>query len=139
VRWERWVEARYRGQSHELPLPWVQNLAARFHRAHERRFGFADPSGTVEVVTLEVRGALADERVLHGRAAEREATTPATRAMAVHAGRRVRATLHAHPTRRAWRGRGPAFVLQDGATLWIPPGWRAKTGGGGAVIVERGA
>ena len=52
------ADLRYRGQSFELSVPLGAGLAERFHRAHEERYGYADRSGTIELVavrTAEVR------------------------------------------------------------------------------------
>lgn len=49
------ADMRYVGQSHELEVAdggdW-ETLMDRFHRAHERRFGFDRPGEPVEVVNL---------------------------------------------------------------------------------------
>jgi N-methylhydantoinase A len=47
---ERFVEARYRGQSYEIRIPWK----ADFHEAHRRQHGFAREA-PVEVVNAVVR------------------------------------------------------------------------------------
>src|SRR5262249_56206170 len=46
------------GEEHELTVEAtpLATLAARFHAAHERRYGFADRDAALEVVTLEVGG-----------------------------------------------------------------------------------
>jgi len=52
------ADLRYRGQSFELTVPLGPDLAARFHRAHEERYGHADPERELELVavrTAEVR------------------------------------------------------------------------------------
>ena len=52
------ADLRYRGQSFELTVPLGLGLAAAFHRAHEARYGYADPERQVELVavrTAEVR------------------------------------------------------------------------------------
>jgi N-methylhydantoinase A len=52
------ADLRYRGQSFELTVPLGEGLAERFHRAHEDRYGYADRSRPVELVsvrTAEVR------------------------------------------------------------------------------------
>jgi N-methylhydantoinase A len=54
------ADLRYRGQSFELTVPLGPDLAARFHRAHEERYGYADISREIELVALrraEVRPA----------------------------------------------------------------------------------
>jgi N-methylhydantoinase A len=52
------ADLRYRGQSFELTVPLGPDLAERFHRAHEERYGVADRDRQVELVavrTAEVR------------------------------------------------------------------------------------
>ena len=52
------ADLRYRGQSFELTVPVGDDLAQAFHRAHEERYGYADPEREIELVavrTAEVR------------------------------------------------------------------------------------
>ena len=54
------ADLRYEGQSFELTVPLGPRLAERFHVAHERRYGYADPGRALELVavrTAEVRPA----------------------------------------------------------------------------------
>lgn len=137
---ERHAEVRYRGQAHELPLPAspLAGLAARFHAAHERRYGFADPGRAVEVVTLDVRASLpaAARREPPARGPRRAA--PAGRAAVRDGGRDAVATLWTRGALGAGaRFAGPAVVLDDGATLWVPRGWTARVHANGAVVAER--
>jgi len=46
------ADLRYQGQSFELSVPLQQGLADAFHRAHEERYGYADPSRRVELVAV---------------------------------------------------------------------------------------
>jgi N-methylhydantoinase A len=46
------ADLRYRGQSFELTVPLGYDLAARFHRAHEERYGYADPEREIELVAV---------------------------------------------------------------------------------------
>jgi N-methylhydantoinase A len=46
------ADLRYRGQSFELTVPLQPDLAAAFHRAHEARYGYADPEREVELVAV---------------------------------------------------------------------------------------
>ena len=55
------AEVRYAGQSHELSVPADANIIAlrqAFADAHEERYGYRDPDGQVELVTLRVSCAL---------------------------------------------------------------------------------
>lgn len=67
VEIERAADLRYVGQSFELRVPvpdpagfddaasYRQTVAERFHAAHRRRYGHAEPSEPVELVTLRLR------------------------------------------------------------------------------------
>jgi N-methylhydantoinase A/oxoprolinase/acetone carboxylase beta subunit len=46
------ADLRYRGQSFELSVPLGGGLAGRFHRAHEERYGYADPRREIELVAV---------------------------------------------------------------------------------------
>jgi N-methylhydantoinase A len=52
------ADLRYAGQSFELTIPLGSDLAERFHRAHEERYGYADPDRPLQLVavrTAEIR------------------------------------------------------------------------------------
>ena len=46
------ADLRYVGQSFELTVPLGPDLAARFHAAHEERYGYADRQRTIELVAV---------------------------------------------------------------------------------------
>src|SRR3954454_21801475 len=50
------ADLRYRGQSFELTVPLGDELADRFHRAHEARYGYADREREVELVAVPPAG-----------------------------------------------------------------------------------
>jgi N-methylhydantoinase A/oxoprolinase/acetone carboxylase beta subunit len=106
-------ELRYRGQSYELPIesdstdPAV--LREELARAHERRYGYRDDSGEVELVTIRasVWGA-APQLSLSG------------------AGWEERAPIV-----------GPAVHPLPEATLYVPPGWSGEVDAWGTVHLQR--
>jgi N-methylhydantoinase A len=46
------ADLRYRGQSFELTVPLEPDLAGAFNRAHEARYGYADPKREIELVAV---------------------------------------------------------------------------------------
>ncbi|MEX0673625.1 MAG: hydantoinase/oxoprolinase family protein [Gaiellaceae bacterium] len=46
------ADLRYAGQSFELSVPLGPALAERFHEAHAERYGYADPSRSIELVAV---------------------------------------------------------------------------------------
>jgi len=139
VKLGRRAEARALGQAHELsidawPLP---GLAARFHAAHERRYGFADHEAVVQVVTLEVSGWLPARlpRVRDASPAGSRGRTAKT-APAWVGGGTMEVPVR---TRGDVRGkvRGPAVIADDGSTLWVAPGWTARPHRSGAMVLAQ--
>jgi N-methylhydantoinase A len=57
------ADLRYRGQSFELTVPLGPDLAARFHRAHEERYGVADRAREVELVAVRMAEVRAGPRL----------------------------------------------------------------------------
>ena len=140
IAFRREYDARYRGQSFELDVPYapsVRGVVERFHEKHERRYGYAVPDEPVELVNAR----------LTATAPAGEAETPRLRSAPltdVRGGsiphhdnvetRNVyidgnyvdvdvyqRDTLHAH----SMIG-GPALVEQYDTCTYVPPGWSAK-------------
>jgi N-methylhydantoinase A len=106
------ADLRYAGQSFELAVPLgggADGVRAAFHRAHEERYGYADRSRPLELVTV--------------RTADME-PGPAL-------------NLAGDPSRTSNRVAGPAVLELDGATAWIPPGW-VGVRDGSTWVVTRG-
>jgi N-methylhydantoinase A len=136
---ERWAELRYRGQSHELPLQGGVLLLDRFHREHERRFGFSAPERVVEVVTLEVRGTRAEPQWRSPAPVRAAARRGAARRTRVHVAGRWRdvSVFHREALTATKVVKGPAIVVEDGATLWVGAGWRGRPDRSGTLVLLR--
>jgi N-methylhydantoinase A len=134
---ERWVDARYPGQSYEVVVPYRPGWPREFHRLHARLYGHADPRRPIEVVTLRVRGRGGAARLPGDPPARRAAAAPAVRRPVFFGGR-------SHPTlvlRRddlspGRRVRGPAVVCEYSATALVPPGWRCRVDRHGGLVLE---
>ena len=139
VRLEHRALVRALGQAHELTvvaMP-LASLRERFHATHERRYGFADRDAVVQVVTLEVEGWL-PERLPRERRASPRKPGRVGRVRAWHDGRLVTAAVwRREALSRGARVRGPAVVEDDGATLWVAPGFTAHHHASGALVVTR--
>jgi N-methylhydantoinase A len=127
---ERWLDMRYVGQAYELSVPAAGDFVSSFHRAHERRYGYADASRPTEVVNVRARliGATPKPELPRHRPGAGDA-----RAAAIGVRRTVFAG-HGRPTpvynraklRAGCRFAGPAIVTEYSATTVVPPGWRAR-------------
>jgi|SRR6266850_4816668 len=135
---ERIVEARYRGQSHELAVPADGDWLQAFHGEHARRYGFSRPEEEVVAVTLKVVARLPVAPVplpSVGPAAPPSSRGP-RRLWDSGAWREgiaaERATLP--PGHRI---EGPAVITEAGATTYVPSGFTALLATDGSVRLRR--
>ena len=139
IRVFRTADLRYAGQSHELTLPVGPRLAQRFHRDHERAYGYARRGDEMELVTLRVRvegpvpkldwrsifgatrpSGMATERRLPGRFSTRGS---------------VRCLPRFSLPRHA-RLAGPLLVEEYSATTYVADGFELRVGDLGELVIE---
>lgn len=130
------ADLRYRGQAHEIRVtvdaPHENLFREAFETAHMRQFGYVIKDRPVELVTLRVRV---------------EAASPALPSIGKDDGPSAAAgpidTTAAGPV---WRREdfgpgqtvsGPAVVVQDDATTFIPTGWTATTDAHANLLLEQ--
>jgi N-methylhydantoinase A len=121
----RSLDIRYVGQGYELNIEAGKNAAARFHEAHRRRYGYADPERPVEVVNLRVRVVAVTKAIHFPRIPLRRGNGRRAilkKRMVYFEGRPYRAPVYDRS--RLVPGdafRGPAVVVEYSATSAIPP------------------
>lgn len=137
------VDARYRGQSHETTVPYEPGdgwgvLLERFHKLHRERNGFAREDDPVEVVTLRAESVgypllrWADLPEVAPSGELERPNRPVTTPTGVVLARVVnRAGLAADD-----EVAGPAIIEETEATTYLAPGERATVHGSGALEVE---
>jgi len=133
-------ELRYRGQAFELAIggdlrPDPADLAELFAAEHERRYGYRDPDGEIELVN--VRLAL----VVPGPEVRPEAAAPGrlgrtTRPVRFDGEWVEAAVLRGEPA-AGERAEGPCVLELPEATLVLPPRWSAEVDGSGTIVAER--
>jgi N-methylhydantoinase A len=133
VTLDRFIDARYAGQSHELRVraaEWTENL----HRAHALRYGYSNPANVVEAVTLRVEASTAAPPA---PIFERQVVTGESTTAQVYDGT---AWQHTQVVARAavlQPVRGPAVITEYSATTWVPAQWRVEPLADGSLILGR--
>jgi N-methylhydantoinase A len=129
IRIQRTLDLRYAGQGHSLKLAATKNFAAAFHREHERRYGYSDPSREMEIVNVGVRliGATPKPKPSRRSATKRSATLAIEAFEPVHFhGSSIKTRIYARARLQAGhRFDGPAIVTDYSATTAVLPNWRA--------------
>jgi N-methylhydantoinase A len=124
-RFDRSVDVRYQGQSHEIRLPLTADYLEQFHDEHARLYGYCDRQRPVEVVNLRLAAS--------GRGpkspVERLRTPPRSVSMSHRIrwrGRWLKAALFLRDQLRPRSAvKGPAIIAELSATTFVAPGWRA--------------
>ncbi|MBM3797521.1 MAG: hydantoinase/oxoprolinase family protein [Acidobacteria bacterium] len=128
----RTADLRYAGQSYEINVPW-DNAAARFHREHQRLYGYATPERAVETVTLRVRARRATPQPEFGKPAR---TASALQTRRIYIGGRWRnvPVVPRHSKTLAKPLAGPLLIPDYGATTLVLSGWSARVDRTGNLV-----
>jgi N-methylhydantoinase A len=140
-RHQRSLALRYKGQSFELEITRTSgNIAAEFHRAHQERYGYAQPANMVEVVSARVRSSGIVEKL-----AERKLDATRSRKV-LQSHENVNAYLDGKKLRIPVLNRAdlpagarlptPCIVTEYSSTTLIPTGTRAEVDSYGNLIIQ---
>jgi N-methylhydantoinase A len=140
-RHERSLALRYKGQSFELEIKKTNgNIAAEFHRAHQERYGYAQQSNVVEIVSARVRSSglvekLSPRRVNASRS--KQFSKPAKHVDAYLNGKQSGVAVYQRDDLPAGaRLRTPCIVTEYSSTTLIPTGARGEVDDYGNLIIQ---
>jgi N-methylhydantoinase A len=129
------LDVRYRGQSYEVSVPMQSDYRRRFHEAHERLYGYSDPTRPLEVVNLRVAGSAPSQAPPSPPVSRNPARALPHR---IHwAGRWVPAQLYPREALPSAGVQGAAVITEFSATLLVPEGWTVRVAETGDLILER--
>jgi N-methylhydantoinase A len=141
IRGERLLDMRYIGQAYELTVPESGDFLAAFHKAHERRYGYADVARAVEVVNVRARLiGLTDQPQLDRprRSTRRAAARVVEMRRALFGGRAYQTRVYDRAQfAPAQKFVGPAIVSEYSATTVVSPGWRGVVDSWGNLILTQ--
>ena len=130
---ERWIDARYAGQSFELGVPaagWVD----AFHTAHEERYGYRRAATALEAVTLRVVVSAPPPLVSARPLEEATSAPPLVAREVIHGGRTHEArSVRRSDLRAGHELAGPLIVEEYSGTTWVPPEWALRVDGRGCL------
>ena len=124
------MNLRYAGQGYEITVEATDDYVELFHREHERRYGYANRSRTVELVNIRIRAVVPSETI---HSAEHERRSGDGRKAAI-CDRQIfvdggwsKGMVYAREELRAGDSFcGPAVVAEYSATTFVPPGCRVE-------------
>jgi N-methylhydantoinase A len=133
-------ELRYRGQAFELPIPGPpepdpDRLAEDFAREHEARYGYRDPQGRLELVTIRV-AAVEPGPEPRPKAAADGSLSESEREARFGGDWAATRVLRGEPE-AGFEAEGPCVFELPEATLVLPPGWSASVDEAGTITAVR--
>jgi len=140
-RHDRSLAMRYLGQSFELEVKQTAgNIRAAFHRAHLARYGYAQKTNTIEIVSARLRSIGVVEKIRQGRLStshQARMTKPRSQVQVFLDRKRVRAGLYRRDDLAAGaRLRGPCIVTEYSSTTLIPDYCTASVDPYGNLVIE---
>lgn len=137
---ERSLAMRYKGQSFELEIKKTgADIAAKFHRAHLARYGYAQ-SNIVEVVSARLRSTGMIEKLPQPRlkvSGKQGYAKPVKQVAAYLDGKKLNVAVYERDELAAGvRLRTPCIVTEYSSTTLIPPGARAEVDDFGNLLIQ---
>ncbi|MCY3973065.1 MAG: hydantoinase/oxoprolinase family protein, partial [Candidatus Dadabacteria bacterium] len=135
LRAEKFVDARYKGQSHEITVPFSAGLTEEFHKLHLKRFGYVMEDIAVETTAVRIRA--------HGEKSGAALPEMKPRGGSVPSGERdvwrggvcrKFKTYRREDFGPGFRFEGPALVFEDTSVLMVTPEFRCEVDGWGNVV-----
>ena len=132
---------RYRGQGHELNIPYSRGLVDDFRREHQRRYGYSYPDRGVELVTLRLRAKVKSEsssRVRIEQSSFRSAKSRRIETASVYFhSARLKTAVHAREELQSGKKYyGPAVITEYSATTVVPPGLPFFLDKAGSLVIQ---
>lgn len=135
IKFKRFLDVRYKRQSHEITVPFTKNFISAFHREHKKMYGYNKTKSEVEIITLRLR-AIAKKRELEIPLLSNDRTKIKTsKETIIFGGKNIK--LLAYSRKDFYSGykfEGPALVLEDTSTILIPPGYKCHVDDWGNII-----
>jgi N-methylhydantoinase A len=141
MRFERYLDMRYHGQSYEIMVPFDQDYVERFHALHEKTYGYRNPDKTVEIVNIRLRARGRPEKPWFQKQKKTRKTPPSEAFLGekpvVFDHRPIRTKIMARDKLNSGnRIHGPAILVEYSSTIVIPPFAHAFVDEYGNIIME---
>jgi N-methylhydantoinase A len=142
IEFEEYVDIRYPGQASELKIPYSRNFIQAFHKEHHYIYGHSDPSLSVEIVTVRVRGRIRNTEPDTQKQRLRGKNPPGK---ALLQERSVYFAGEHIPTSYFLRSLlcpgnrivGPAIIMEYSSTTMIPAGFEAQIDPWENIVLEK--
>ena len=138
---EHYLDMRYVGQSYEIVVPFSENFIEKFHRLHEKNYGYSDESKRVEIVNIRLRAIGSPEKpvfekVERAKSESIEDAIIGEKNVIFSGNYKVTKIVDRNKLLAGKVFEGPAIVVEYSSTIVIPPNCKATVDGFGNLIID---
>ncbi len=135
------IEARYKGQSHEIEVPFTSHWQEFFHETHKRLYGYHNPGEKIEVTSLRMGLTIHTQRDPVWTGSGRQGSqvnidTPRKVPIYFEDGLALTPCVNRAKLEYGGVKKGPALIIDDYTTILCPKGWTVKNSDG-HLLMER--
>ena len=138
---ENSVDMRYVGQSHELMLLFEKGYIEDFHKLHKKTYGYANTDYGIEVVNIRVRviGKTKKPSLVKGvYITPMKGQTVTKKTKCYFRGKWLKADIYNRNRVRVHsRIKGPAMIVEDTSTTFLPPEYICNVDDYENLIIEK--
>ena len=131
------LDVRYKRQSHEITIPYGKNFVDDFHRAHKKMYGYMKKESDVEVVTLRMRAAVPRVKLDLPLLDKVKGDVQSVSQRLFFCNKEIK--IRSYRRNDFFPGfgfSGPAIILENTSTLFVPPGFRCGVDEWGNILAR---
>lgn len=132
---ERFVDLRYKRQSHELTIKYVRDLESAFHSAHNSRYGYFSKEDPIEVVALRLRANSGYSDLEVPKLEKKEGKVSYQKKEVFFSGKAQPAKIYSRDNfYPGFSFSGKNIVLEDTSTIFIPRTYKSEVDEWGNIV-----
>jgi len=132
---QKYIDIRYKGQSYELTVPFTNESIDAFHEMHVKRYGYKREQSPVEFVNARLRTIVRKDKIQLPEIGTNEHEIGFYTKKVMYRGEYVDASVYRREEfYPGFSFKGPAIVLEDTATLFIPENFKSDVDRFGNII-----
>jgi N-methylhydantoinase A len=137
LRFERFLDARYKRQSHEITIPYSRGFIRVFHQHHKKMYGYQKEESGIEIVTLRARAKIEKEKIELPRLSKTRKEVESKKEKLFYREKEIKTNSY----RRdeffpGFTFSGPAQILESTSTLFIPPDFQCEVDEWGNIVAK---
>ena len=138
IGYKRFLDVRYKRQSHELMIPFTKNYKNAFHRMHRRNYGFSKRGDEIEIVTLRLRAIAEHAAVIKLPLLEKGGRRVGFMKREIYFNsKKIKVASYIREDfYGGYEFNGPALILENTSTLFIPPDFVSKVDEYGNILAK---